>query len=240
MNEYQGTFQRYEKKYLINELQYKLLRQQLQGRLSIDKYGKVMICNIYFDTPSRLLVRNSLERPVYKEKIRLRSYGTPTDGDTVFVELKKKYKGIVYKRRERMELSAAERYLYDRETLPYPTQIAREINWCIKFYKELVPSMYISYDRTAMYSKEDTGLRITFDRDILWREEELHLSGGSWGKTMLEEGRRLMEIKVPGAIPVWLSRILDELKIYPASFSKYGRGYQLLELQKKDNNKKGA
>ncbi|MDF2942857.1 MAG: molecular chaperone [Herbinix sp.] len=239
MSQYQDTFKRYEMKYLLDEKKYKLLRQRLQEEMVVDNYGKTTICNIYFDTPEHLLIRTSLEKPIYKEKLRLRSYGTPMEGDTVYVELKKKYKGIVYKRREKMELSRAEKYLYDGEPVNKPSQITKEIDWFLKSYKDLVPAMYISYSRIAMYGIEDANLRVTFDSDLLWREEELWLGCGVWGNSLLEEAQQLMEIKIPGAMPLWLSHQLDELEIYPISFSKYGRGYQQAELQRRKERLKG-
>jgi hypothetical protein len=240
LSQFQGTFKRYEKKYLLTEAKYKLLKQRLQNKLAIDKFGRSNICNIYFDTPDRLLIRNSLEKPIYKEKLRLRSYGIPSEGDMVFVELKKKFNGIVYKRREKMELSMAERYLYDLETVSKSSQITREIDWVLQFYKGIAPSMYISYNRIAMYGLQDKELRITFDSNILWREEELWLECGAWGNLLLEEGCRLMEVKIPGAMPLWLSHLLDELEIFPTSLSKYGKGYEQSELIKKNERIKGV
>jgi hypothetical protein len=239
MNQYQETFKRYEIKYLIDETKFKKLSQRLQDKLTVDQYGKTTICNIYFDTPDHLLIRTSLEKPVYKEKLRLRSYGTPSEGDTVFVELKKKYKGVVYKRREKMEISMAEHFLYDQIAPCRSSQIMNEINWFINSYQDLIPSMYISYNRIAMYGLEDSKLRITFDSNILWREEELWLGCGTWGNSILEEGQRLMEIKISGSMPIWLSRLLSEMEIYPVTFSKYGKGYQQSLQQKKSQNRKG-
>lgn len=236
MNQYQETFKRYEKKYLLSEKQYRVLLQKVQEYMVIDHFGKATICNIYFDTPSRLLIRSSLEKPIYKEKLRLRSYGTPDEGAPVFVELKKKYKGIVYKRREKMELTEGEHYLYDHRSPMNPSQITREIDWFLNFYEDIQPSMYISYDRIAMYGLDNPELRVTFDANILWREEELFLQAGVWGESLLEEGQRLMEIKIPGSMPLWLARVLDELKIYPVSFSKYGMGYQKSILPQKNTN----
>lgn len=234
MGQFQGTFKRYEKKYLLSEKKYRQLRERLQDKLSVDAYGKTTICNIYFDTPNYRLVRASLEKPVYKEKLRLRSYGTPKEGNTVFVEVKKKYKGVVYKRREKFELTQAESYLYNREPAVIRTQITGEIDWFLTFYKELVPAMYISYERVAMYGIDDSEVRVTFDSNILWREEELWLESGVYGNPLLPEGCRLMEIKIPGAMPLWLSHILDELEIYPVSFSKYGKGYQQMVMQERN------
>ncbi|MDF2819851.1 MAG: hypothetical protein K0R15_292 [Clostridiales bacterium] len=239
MSQFQGTFKRYEVKYLLSEKKYKLLKQRLQDKLEIDNFGKTIICNIYFDTPDNLLIRTSLEKPIYKEKLRLRSYGIPSEGDMVYVELKKKYNDVVYKRRIKMELPMAENYLYDSKPVSEPSQVKREIDWFINFYKELEPAMYISYNRIAMYGIEDPELRVTFDSNILWRKEELWLECGIWGNQLLEEGQRLMEIKIPGSMPLWLSHILDELEIYPTSFSKYGKGYQFSEQLKKNESNKG-
>ena len=233
MAKFQGTFKRYEKKY-------KKLQQKLSGKCSSDEYGRIKICNIYFDTEDHLLIRSSLDKPVYKEKLRLRSYGIPLGNDKVFVELKKKYKGVVYKRRIGMELNSAENYLYNLDPLTADSQIMNEINWFLNFYKNIEPAMYISYDRIAMYGIGDPELRVTFDHNILWREEDLWLENGSYGSQLLGKGEYLMEIKVPGAFPLWLSQILDELKIYPVSFSKYGRAYTQGESVRQNNIEKGV
>jgi hypothetical protein len=239
MGSYQGTFERYEKKYLVSEIKYRQLYQCLMDRMAADDYGETEICNVYFDTPTHLLIRNSLEKPVYKEKLRLRSYGTPSEGDMVYVELKKKYKGTVYKRRVKMELNDAEQYLYYRKPVEQPSQIVREIDWFFRFYGNIEPSMYLSCHRIAMFGLEDPQLRVTFDRDILWREQELWLEYGVWGNSLLQPGERLMEIKIPEVMPLWLSHILDKLELYPVSFSKYGRGYEQ-SLQSSDyESKKG-
>ncbi len=225
MGQDQNIFQRYEKKYMLNDGQYMRLTDRLSGRMQPDAYGKSTICNVYFDTPNRRLIRASLEKPIYKEKLRLRSYGVPAADTRVFAELKKKFRGVVYKRRIGMPLSAAETYLYRCGRPPAPCQITREIDWFLHYYQDLKPAMYLSYERTAFYQKEQTGLRITFDSNILWREEALSLSAGTYGQALLEPGQHLMEIKIPGALPLWLTEILDVLQIYPISFSKYGTAY---------------
>lgn len=235
----QYIFKRYEKKHLLSDKKYTSLRQRLQGRLEVDKYGVISICNIYFDTPQHLLIRNSIDKPIYKEKLRLRSYGTPADNDMVFIELKKKYKGIVYKRRVSLELMDAEHYLYDGIPVNHTSQVIKEIDWVLHFYQQLIPSMYISYNRVALFGLEQSDLRITFDSNIIWREEDLRLGSGTWGNQLLEDGWKLMEIKIPGVMPLWLSHILDELDIYPVSFSKYGMAYQQSEQRKHKEIRKG-
>lgn len=217
-------FERVEQKYLLTQTQYTQLRERIQGCFKVDAYGKSTIYSLYYDTPSRQLIRTSLEKPVYKEKLRLRSYGIPNMEESVFVELKKKYKGIVYKRRVSMPYRDASAYLAGIQP-PQPQQITKEIDWFLAFYHPLMPSMLISYDRIALYGIQDPLFRITFDSHILWREDSLSLTDGQFGTSLLAPGYRLMEIKFQTSIPLWLCNIFSELAIYPTSFSKYGNAY---------------
>ena len=223
MNQY--TFERYEKKYLLSAAQYRQFREKAAGHLTEDQYGKSAILSVYYDTPDARLIRASMEKPAYKEKLRLRSYGRPGEDDEVFVELKKKYRGIVYKRRVEMPLGPAQAWLAGRGEAPN-SQIGREIAYTLAQYDGLAPAMFIAYDRVALYDKEDAALRVTFDSRLLFRREALALEAGAWGEPLLEAGARLMEVKLPGAMPLWLAHLLDELAAYPASFSKYGSAYQ--------------
>ncbi|MEE0741732.1 MAG: polyphosphate polymerase domain-containing protein [Emergencia sp.] len=229
MNSYLNNFARCEKKYLIGEETYRKLIGQIYGKLEYDQYEKYKICNIYFDTPEFDLIRHSVEKPLYKEKLRLRSYGIPGVGDTVFLEIKKKFDGIVYKRRiclpysetiESLRLSS----LYGGEN-GGENQIAREIGWFLRRYA-LKPVLYLSYDRLAMRGAEEKDLRITFDTNVTWRTENLALADGDYGQVKLPEGQYIMEIKTSGGLPLWLTRALAQLKIYPASYSKYGTIYK--------------
>lgn len=225
MNGNQEVFRRIEKKYIVDEPTYEKLIKKLNGHFVKDRYYKSTICNIYYDTPSHQLVRNSIEKPVYKEKLRVRSYGVPNDEDMVFVELKKKYKGVVYKRRIEMTLAQTRDFFAGKEVPHDNPQIENELKYFLKFYEGIAPAMYLSYDRLAYCGAEDPSLRLTFDTHILYREEQKELDKGIWGKELLPAGVRVMEIKIPNAMPLWLSTILDELEIYPASFSKYGTAY---------------
>ncbi len=225
MNGNQEVFRRIEKKYIVDEPTYEKLIKKLDGHFVKDRYYKSTICNIYYDTPSHQLVRNSIEKPVYKEKLRVRSYGVPNDEDMVFVELKKKYKGVVYKRRIEMTLAQTRDFFAGKEVPHDNPQIENELKYFLKFYEGIAPAMYLSYDRLAYCGAEDPSLRLTFDTHILYREEQKELDNGIWGKELLPAGMRVMEIKIPNAMPLWLSAILDELEIHPASFSKYGTAY---------------
>ena len=222
---YQSIFKRVEKKYLLDEKTYKQLILRLEEYVVPDEYGESTICNVYYDTPDSRLIRQSLEKPVYKEKFRVRSYGTATSDSTVFVELKKKYKGVVYKRRVGMKLKKAEQFIEQGVSAGKNKQIENELRYFLDYYKGIAPAMFLSYERTAFYSKNDPELRITFDKNIIYRQEEMSLDKGVWGTHLLKKGERVLEIKVPGSMPKWLSQILDELEIYPTSFSKYGKAY---------------
>lgn len=232
MSNYQEVFKRYEKKYLLTKEQYEALRDALSHYMHEDDYGKHSINNIYYDTENYELIRASIDKPVYKEKLRIRSYGAANEQSEVFVEIKKKYKGVVYKRRAQLPLNEAVSFIESKnpETIlsdvkPASAQILHEIEWFLKRYS-LKPSVFIGYDRLALYGKDDSNLRITFDTNLRYRETDLDLSLGSHGKALLNPDECLMEIKIPGVMPLWLSQTLTHLNIYPCSFSKYGNCYK--------------
>lgn len=233
---YQKIFKRYELKYLINIEKYKIISTVLRDYMRIDKFGKSLICNIYYDTDTFLLIRRSLDKPIYKEKIRLRSYGVPKENDNVFIELKKKFEGVVYKRRINMKFIEAQAFLKYHKT-KNETQISKEINYCFELYKNLKPKVYLSYERIAYYGIENTRFRVTFDNQIIWRDYDLELSKGVYGEEILPTNMYLMEIKTDEAIPIWLANCLSKNKIYKQSFSKYGNVYKKIkekEIQKEN------
>lgn len=225
MPETSFVFKRKEKKYLLSEEECAAFISRTKESLVGDSYGEYTICNIYYDTPDYNLIRQSIEKPKYKEKLRLRSYGVPAKEDQVFLEIKKKYKGVVYKRRSALSLKEAEAYM-DNGIIPrQENQILREIEYFVSFYRPEA-KIYLAYDRTAFAGLEDKGLRITFDRNIRSRDYDLSLGAGDYGEYLLDEGKCLMEIKSCGAMPVGLARALSEMQIYPVSFSKYGNVYK--------------
>ena len=228
MKQSQFTFKRYEKKYLLTTAQYQTIRKALERYMQPDEYGQSTVCNVYYDTPDFALVRASIEQPVYKEKLRVRSYG-PVSGDKeVFVELKKKYNGVVYKRRVAMTAPEAEAYLAGETAAPQSSQIVSELDYFLKQYPGLAPATYIAYDRQAFFGKDDPDFRITFDENIRWRDEDMSLSAGTDGEQLLDEGQSLMEIKIADAMPLWLAHELSALGVFKTSFSKYGSAYQAM------------
>ncbi|MBR1830382.1 MAG: polyphosphate polymerase domain-containing protein [Atopobiaceae bacterium] len=220
----QLTFKRYEIKYQLTEEQCDRLMQAMSPYMVPDQYGPSTVCNVYYDTPSSLLIRRSLEKPLYKEKVRVRSYGTPRPGQDVFLELKKKSEGVVYKRRATMSAERAELFLAGRGDPQ--NQIERELDFSIKRYGGLIPATYIAYDRVAFYAADDHEFRMTFDRRVRYRTEALDLAQGDAGTQILPDGKVLLEVKCAGAMPLWLVRFLSEERIFKTSFSKYGTAYQ--------------
>lgn len=221
----QMIFKRHEIKYMITTEQLALIKEEFEKHMIADEHGESTICSLYFDTPSFQLIRRSIERPIYKEKLRLRSYGVAHADTKVFVELKKKYKKVVYKRRITLKESDAMRYLLTGE-IDKRTQITDEIDYFKNFYSGIAPAMLLMYKREAYYAKDDRDFRVTFDRDVLWRDYDLTLDKGIYGSPILEPNQILMEVKTKDAIPLWMTEILTKHHIYKKSFSKYGTAYQ--------------
>lgn len=221
----QYTFERHEKKFLLTGEQHRRLMSIIGERLAQDAYGRSTVLSLYLDTPDRRLIRASLERPAYKEKLRVRSYGVPGMDDAVFVELKKKYRGVVYKRRVCLPLRDARAWVLDGRRAQ-DGQIDREIDYALHYYPDIAPAMFISAERVVYVAADDPLLRLTFDSRILYRREALSLEAGAWGEALLAPGERLLEVKTPSAIPLWLADALDRCRAYPTSFSKYGGAYQ--------------
>ena len=227
------VFNRYENKYLLDEAAYQRFYDRLLAYMEPDDYNKqhpfYSISNLYFDTQDDELIRKSISKPKYKEKLRLRAYGVPQPNAKAYLELKKKVFGLVNKRRTSLHLEEA--YEFARtgiapELQPYMNQqVLREIHYFLQRY-ELKPKVYLAYERRAMFSKESRDLRITFDTNIRSRRHDLRLEAGDHGELLLEPGVWLMEVKAEKTIPLWLSRLMSEHQMFRTSFSKYGNEYR--------------
>ena len=224
-------FQRVEKKYLITRDEMQKILSSAKDMLAEDEYAHTEITSLYLDTPTQLLVRRSIEGGPYKEKLRLRGYGRVDDDTTVYLELKKKFKGTVYKRRAAMTLAEAKDY-FRGEAMGENSQIGHELDYAMRYYGMPHPYIAIIYHRDAYVVRDDSDVRITFDSNIRYRTDELFSAFGGDGEGILPEEKIIMEIKTEGAMPLWLAHLLDEMRIFPTSFSKYGRAY-LNELEKK-------
>ncbi len=227
------VFNRYEHKYLLDQDTYQKVIAVMDAHMDLDAYNQnhrpYTIANIYFDTDDHFLIRNSLSKPDYKEKLRLRSYGVPEMSAKVFLEIKKKYNGLVNKRRTRLLLKEAYDFLHSGEVpciQDYMNpQVLREISYFLHFYS-LSPKLYLAYDRIAYFEKGNPDLRISFDQNIRSRRYDLHLEDGDYGTPLLDSHTYLMEIKTARAKPLWLVHMLTELGIQRRSFSKYGTEFK--------------
>lgn len=221
------VFARKEMKYMIPPDRYADFTAELLTHMKGDKYGEYTTCNVYYDTDIFNLIRMSMDRPLYKEKLRVRSYGVPTPGSNVFVEIKKKYDGIVYKRRETMPYTVACDFL-DRGIYPdnLDSQIMREIRYFMEYHRP-VPKLFLAYDRIAYAAQNPAeDVRLTMDSSIRYRFDRVALHEGMEGEQLLSPGEHLMEIKTATAIPLWLCEMLDRYRIRRISFSKYGKIYE--------------
>ena len=235
---YQAVFKRYEIKYTVTAAQKERILKAMEPYMEADRFGRSTVRNIYYDTDDYVLARHSIAKPDFKEKLRIRSYSKADTGSTVFVELKRKFDGVVYKRRLGLPEADAMKWMAGSSDpamnarLAGSAQVANEIEYFKGMYKGLKPVLYLSYDREAYRMKEGmtaadggTEFRVTFDSNILCREDDLSLRSEAYGTPILEEGKFLMELKCPGAIPLWMTKILSKERIYKTSFSKYGTAY---------------
>lgn len=225
---FQTVFKRYEIKYMITSEQKNELIRSMQPYMKPDRYGRSEIRNVYYDTDSYRLIRRSIEKPVYKEKFRIRSYGKADFDETVFVELKKKYKSVVYKRRLALTEHEATEWMKTGNVPGKHTQIEQEIEYFRSYYESLRPAMFLSYEREAFYSTDGSDLRVTFDDSILARTDGLSLSEDAGGAPLPDPRHVLMEIKTSGGIPLWMTSFLTRHGLYKTSFSKYGAAYTKL------------
>ena len=237
-----STFMRTELKYMLDMNQYEALLEEIHKYMNPDKFcvgGKDYgIYNLYYDTPDDFLIRNSLEKPYYKEKIRLRSYYSPANpDDKVFLEIKKKVNGIVTKRRVTLTLAESDAYMLHRQkpvdmSKYIQKQIFSELDVFMNSYNDIKPKQYISYQRSAFFGKEDSNFRLTFDRQLTERRYDLSLGLPSYGAQIIAPNQRLMEVKIVGAMPLWLADAMARLQIRRISFSKYGTAYKRYIRQK--------
>ncbi len=216
---YDNTFRRVEQKYLINKEQKDKLLNNIADYIEEDEYFKSEISNIYFDNDNHELLIESLEKPKFKIKVRLRMYNNSND---VFLEIKDKVNGIVGKRRIKLTLDEFNDY-FDNHKIKN-NQIMKELDYYFKLFN-LKPSIFVAYDRLSYKEKDNKNLRITIDANLRSRYNNLKLESGSYGDKYFDNDTYIMEIKVLDSMPLWLVKNLSILEIYPISFSKVGNIY---------------
>ena len=233
MKPFKAKFKRIETKYLLTQAQLRALQHDLNDYVDDNQYATSTIANLYYDTPTYQLIRHSLEKPNYKEKLRVRSYlAQPTLETEGCLEVKKKFQKVVYKRRTQASLAQLTDFLAGEGQELADAQVQAEVNWLMTQYPDVQPAMYIYYDRYSMQGKEDPDLRLTVDSNICYRSYDLDLTKGVYGDALLPPGHVILEIKAEGAYPVWLAQLLAKHRIYKTSFSKYGTAYQLIKEQR--------
>ncbi len=240
MSNLQTIFARSEIKYKLTKNQHISLCAVMRNYMQQDEYGRHKISNIYFDTQDYKIIRHSIEKPKYKEKLRLRIYGEPKSDNNAFIELKKKFNGTVYKRRILSSQNDACDYLISKKPLCENSQIKNEIDYFISNKGELLPKVYLSYEREAYFCKADENLRITFDFNIKMRDSEISLFASENDISVLDDNYVLMEVKTLNGLPFWLVNFLSKNKIYKTSFSKYGVGYEQFILPKYLNTRRAS
>lgn len=226
-------FNRYEHKYILQKDIFLKVIEIMDTYMELDSHNKnheaYPIANIYFDTDDDFLIRTSLSKPVYKEKLRLRSYGVPKGDSKVYLEIKKKYNGLVNKRHTKIKLDEAYEFVKSGDVLCYKdymnSQVVNEITYFLRRYN-LKPKVYLAYDRIAYFEKGNPDLRISFDTNIRSRRYDVHLEDGDYGEAITKDDFYLMEIKTSLAMPLWLTEMLADLGIKRRSFSKYGTEYK--------------
>lgn len=227
------VFNRYEHKYILNKETFEKVIDVMDSHMELDSHNQnhdtYTIANIYFDTEDDFLIRASSEKPIYKEKLRLRSYGVPEKNTKVFLEIKKKYKGLVNKRRTILRLDEAYDFV-KTGTSPQKkeymnSQVLNEIEYFFKLY-DLKPKVYLAYDRIAYFEKGNPDLRISFDQNIRSRRYDVHLENGDYGESLFNDDIYVMEIKTSLAKPLWLTNMLTEFNLKRSSFSKYGTEFK--------------
>ena len=227
-------FERYEKKYRLNSIEYEKFMSIIRDRLVPDKHGRNTLCSLYLDTPDFLLIRNSVNAIAYKEKLRMRSYGIPNEDKQIFFEIKKKYKKVVFKRRVSMTMAEVFEYI-ESGIPPFDSQIMREIDYLMKFYRQPKPKVCILCEREAYFASDDENIRLTFDQNLRYRIGFPNEDNIEEGTPLINNDEYILEIKTPGAMPMWLVHALSECKIYPTKFSKYAHAYYDINNKKEGN-----
>lgn len=228
------VMKRYELKFLLSPEQEDYFRKGIAPYMSPDRFGRTSIASLYYDTPDYRLITRSMEKPEFKEKIRLRSYGLATDDSPVFLELKRKAYGIVYKRRVQTTVPLVKSFFEEDSDICAGGQINHELTYFRNYYGNLSPACMIIYDRTAFF-QEDSDLRLTIDGNPRYRSDMLDLRVSMEGTPLLPPGYSILEIKVQDAMPLWLTSVLSGGNIRKISFSKVGEAYksQMMKLQKR-------
>ena len=218
---------RMEQKYFVSFDKYKKLMDIIEDKLVKDKYFSERIYNIYFDNDEYEFMTKSLDKPLYKEKVRLRSYETADKNSNVFLEIKKKFQGHGNKRRVVINYNDAIDYINNKIIPDTNKQIMNELDYTFK-KNNLKPKISLTYDRLSYAFKEDDSYRITFDTNIRYSNKKIDLVDLDDDYCLFNDGY-IMEVKTLKGYPMWFIKALNELKLFPTSYSKVGEAYKELK-----------
>lgn len=202
--------------------------------MELDPYclngNEYRIYSIYYDTVNHDVIRQNSSKPVYKEKMRLRSYYDRKDPeDKIWMEIKKKSEKVGNKRRIKLKIKEVEPFVNEGilpQTKDYlSAQVAKELQYYFKMNK-VAPALYVQYDRLALFGKEDKSFRMTFDRNVRTRRSNFQFGESDIDEPLLPDNTYIMEIKILGAMPLWLTALLSEHQLFSHGFSKYGVKYK--------------
>lgn len=231
-------FQRKEKKYILSYDKYNELMKYLDIYMTRDEYGLHTINSLYYDTNTYDLISWATRKPKYREKLRIRCYGTDYVNAPYFLEIKKKVNGIIYKRRVSLDFDETKEFI-ENGTLPAVDSFTDELTLMevnrIR-NKKVIPSAMVNYDRIALFGNENPDFRVTFDFNMRWRTDRLNFLTDDSGHIIAPEVDIIMEVKILKSYPLWFAKILSDLEIYPQSFSKFGQVYKRYILKERYNN----
>lgn len=226
----QKQFKRKETKYIVDKKTFELLEKELRQYMMADEFATSTITNIYFDNEDFDMIQDSLAKKNGREKIRMRVYdATPSESSQAFLEIKKKENKIGYKYRLTSNPVSVTNYIENGviDSTIKDDKVTSELEMLRERYGTIKPKKYIYYDRVSYKGIEDKKVRLTIDKNLLYRDYDVDAMEGKFGKNLLDPTKVIMEVKVPEERPEWLVALLEKYQIEKQSFSKYGNAYKL-------------
>lgn len=226
----QKHFKRVETKYILTQKQEQAFLADLAQHMEADDFAQSSISNVYFDNPDFQMVADSLAKKHGKEKIRMRLYDLqPTASSQAFLEIKKKVEGIGFKYRLTSNPVSVTNYVLTglADASIVDDKVTEELHQLRQRYGTLQPKLVIAYDRQSYKGLDDKNVRLTIDRNLIYRDDRLSAYADRSGHALLPADQVIMEVKVAGDQPAWLQELLVKHGLEKASFSKYGQAYKL-------------
>lgn len=228
-------FSRRELKFLLPFETYKALANDMMPYMRYDKFGdgfgRYNIVSLYFDTPQKTIYYETRNKLLFRQKLRLRVYDEADLNSTAFLEVKQKFKNVVNKRRTLVPLQSAYDYIYQNQSIADQVsnpQILKEIDHFKQLYN-LHPEIVVSYDRQAFHGLYDPDLRVTYDYNLLCRNDDLHIENGPQGENFVDPNLVVMEVKITNSVPLWLTELLSDYGLQKQGVSKFCTSLDVME-----------